>query len=278
MTDAATPPAPAPAPSPAAPPASAPPASPPADQGAPAPSALSSVAANEWTPEAIPEKFRVLGEDGQLDPLATMRKVDEHRSALEKRMGAGDIRPKSADDYKLPDTETFKSLKLDDAASKGFRDKAHAAGFSQAQYEFAMNQWAELAPQLVNAGKTETFDGAVADLKKHWGDAFASEMQGAYKAVQGVAEKAGLGYEEVDAAIGNNQVAIRLFAALSKEMNEDATPAAANGGTGGAQSRSEYVAANWAAYSNPQDPQHATVTARAAQMAAREKGAQEPIA
>jgi len=234
-------------------------------------SALS--AGSEWTPQSIPEKFRVAGDDGELDLAASLRKVDEHRSALEKRMGTGDIRPKSADDYKLPDTDVFKGLQLDEAGAKAFRQEAFDMGLTPKQYEAVMGKWASLAPELVNAGQAETVESAVSSLKEVWKDDYSANIKESFRVVNQVAEKAGISYDEVEKAIGNNPVAIRLFAALGAEMREDATPAAANGGTGGgAQTRSEYVAENWPAYSNPQDPKHKMVTDRAAALAAREKG------
>lgn len=248
-------------------------------EGNPAGSALTSGV--EWTPQSIPEKFRVAGADGELDLAASLRKVDEHRSALEKRMGTGDIRPKTADEYKLPDNDTFKGLQLDEAGAKAFRQEAHDMGLSQKQYEGVMSKWAALAPELVNAGQAETVDTAVAALKSVWKDEgeYKANITAAFSAASKFGEAAGFTAEEVDKAIGNNPVAIRMFAALSKEMGEDRTPSAANGGTGGSvQTRSEYVAENWAAYSNPQDPKHKAVTDRANALAAREnKGKADPI-
>lgn len=236
---------------------------------------------NEWTPEAIPEKFRVKGDDGELDWAATVRKVDEHRSALEKRLGTGDIRPKTPDEYKLPDTDVFKGLQLDEAGAKAFRQEAFDMGLTPKQYEAVMGKWATLAPELVNAGKAETVESAMTELKAVWKDEaeFKANISASFKAAVKIGESAGFTYDEVDKAIGNNPVAIRMFAAISKEMGEDATPAAANGATGGgAQTRAEYVAENWPAYSNPQDPKHKLVTDRAAAMAAREsRGKDIPI-
>lgn len=246
-------------------------------EGNPAGSALSG--GSEWTPEAIPEKFRVKGADGELDMAATIRKVDEHRSALEKRLGTGDIRPKSPDEYKLPDTDVFKGLKLDEAGAKAFRQEAFDMGLTPKQYEAVMGKWATLAPELVNAGQAETVDSAVAALKDTWKDDYDANIKESFRVVSQVADKAGIPFAEVEKAIGNNPVAIRLFAALGSEMQEDKTPAAANGGTGGgAQTRAEYVAENWPAYSNPQDPKHKMVTDRANALAAREgKGKDIPI-
>jgi len=233
----------------------------------------------EWTVESVPEKYRVKNEAGEIDQLATMRKVDEHRASLEKRLGSGDIRPKTAAEYKLPDNDTFKALQLDEPAAKAFQEKAHGWGLSQSQYENVMNEWATLAPGLVNAGQQETVDTAVASLKEVWKDQYDANIKESFRVVSSVAESAGLSFDEVEKAIGNNPVAIRLFAALAPEMREDATPAAANGGTGsGAQTSAQFIAENWASYSDPKDPKHKFVTERANALIAREtKGMPAPL-
>ena len=224
----------------------------------------------EWSLQSVPEKYRVNGDDGEIDVTATMRKVDEHRSALEKRLGVGDIRPKTADEYKLPETDAFKALPIDPATAKAFKEKAHGWGLSQSQYEGVMAEYATLAPQLVQAGVAETVDSAVGSLKEAWGADYEKNIRESHRVVNRVAQTAGIPYEEVEKAIGNNPVAIRLFAALAPEMREDSTPAAANGAPGaGAQTHQEYIAENWAVYSNPRDPKHAAVSARAAQLAAK---------
>lgn len=226
---------------------------------------------SDWTPEAIPEKFRVKGDDGELDLAATMRKVDEHRANLEKRMGAGDIRPKTPEEYKLPDTDVFKALQLDEAGATAFRKEAHDMGLSQKQYEAVMSKYASIVPELVSATQVQTVEGAVSELKGVWKDQYDANIKESFRVVNAVAEKAGMSYEEVEKAIGNNPTAIRLFAALGSEMREDATPAAAAGaGVGGAQTHSDYIAENWASYSNPRDPKHKAVTERANQLLARE--------
>lgn len=266
---AAAPPAPGASGAPAQPSAAPSPGAGAGGEGNPASSALSG--GNEWTPATVPEKYRVMGADGELDVTATFRKVDEHRAALEKRIGSGDMRPKTPDEYKLPDSDVFKTLQLDEAGAKAFRQEAHDMGLSQKQYEGIMGKWAALAPELVQAGQAETVESAVGALKEVWKDQYDANIKESFRVVNRVAESAGISYEEVEKAIGNNPVAIRLFAALAPEMREDATPAAANGGTGGgAQTREQYVAENWAAYSNPQDPKHKMVTERAQALMARE--------
>lgn len=239
--------------------------------GNPAGTALSGGA--EWTIDSIPEKFRVKNDAGEFDHQAMLRKVDEHRSALEKRMGTGDIRPKSADEYKVPDTDVFKGLQLDEAGAKAFRQEAHDMGLTQKQYEAVMGKWATLAPQLVNAGQEQTTEGATTALREAWKDQYDANIKESFRVVNRVAESAGIPFDEVEKAIGNNPVAIRLFAALAPEMREDATPAAANGGTGGgAQTAEQYLAENFKAFSDSKDPQHKAVTDRYNALAKREAG------
>lgn len=222
-------------------------------------SALSG-AADEWAPSKVPEKYQVKNDKGELDVTATFRKVEEHRASLEKRLGAGGVRPKSADDYKLPDTDTFKGLALDDAGSKAFRAEAHEMGLSQAQYESVMSKYAEMAPALVNAGKEVTADDTIAALTDVWKDNTKQEIAGAYGVAQKLAEKSGVSFAEMDAAIGNNPVAIRMLASLAKEMTEDSTPASANGAIGGGKTITELMADP--AYSDIRNPNHQAISAQ----------------
>lgn len=205
----------------------------------------------------MPEKYRVKDDAGEWDHLATMRKIDEARGALERRMGEGGIRPKTADEYKLPENDLFKHLQIDDAQAKAFREKAHGWGLSQAQYEAVMNEWAERAPALVQGSAQDSAQTAIASLRETWKGDFDANMRGAFQAVSSVAEKAGLSFQEVESAIGNNPVAIRLFAALSKEMREDSTPAAA-GASGGQGDITALMKSE--AYTDARHPDHARVS------------------
>jgi hypothetical protein len=211
-----------------------------------------------------------MAEDGTVDMLATIRKVDEQRSNLEKRMGAGDIRPKTADEYKVPESDTFKNLQLDPEATAAFRKEAHDMGLSQKQYEGVMSKWATLAPELVNAGRQETAATTIATLKTTFGADYEPQMKAAFRASEQMAAKMGVTPQELDAAIGNNAMAIRMLVALSGEMGEDKTPAAANGGTGAplAKGFDGYMAQgdNMAAYTDPHHLRHAEVSAEATRL------------
>lgn len=249
-------PAAAPAPAPATPDPAAPPAPDPANK-----SALAGAGGDEWSAARVPEKFQVKNDKGELDVNATFRKVEEHRANLEKRLGAGDnIRPKTADEYKLPDTETFKAIGIDDTAAKAFKSEAHEWGLSQAQYEKVMEKYATLAPQLVTAGQELTAEKTIETLKGVWKDDHDTQMAGAYDVAQKLAGKAGVSLAEMDAAIGNNPVAIRMLASLHAEMKEDKTPAGANGDLGGNGGTTIETLLAHPAYSNASHPEHKTIS------------------
>jgi len=216
--------------------------------------------ADEWSAAKVPEKFQVKNDKGELDVTATFRKVEEHRANLEKRLGAGEnIRPKTADDYKLPDTEEFKAIGIDDATAKGFKEKAHAKGFSQDQYALVMEEYARLAPDLVNAGQALSAEQAIATLKETWKGDYETNIAGAYSVAVKLAKAAGVSEAEMDSAIGNNPVGLRMLAAIAGEMKEDKSSVSANGGTDAAGGGIEALMAN-PAYHDPKHPEHTAIS------------------
>lgn len=216
--------------------------------------------ADEWSAAKVPEKYHVKNDKGELDEKATFRKVDEHRSNLEKRLGAGDnIRPKTADDYKLPETEVFKAIGLDETTTKAFKTEAHEWGLSQTQYEKVMEKYAGLAPQLVNAGKELDAESTIATLKGVWKEDHQANLAGAYTVAEKLAKAAGVTEAEMDAAIGNNPVAIRMLAAIAGEMKEDKSSASANGGTAASAGGIETLLSH-PAYHDAKHPEHAAIS------------------
>jgi hypothetical protein len=224
-------------------------------------SALASGAAtDEWSAAKVPEKFQVKNDRGELDVNATFRKVEEHRASLEKRLGAGDnIRPKTPDDYKVPETETIKAIGLDDATSKAFKSEAHEWGLSQTQYEKVLEKYASLAPQLVNAGQALSAEETITTLKGVWKEKHEENITGAYSVAEKLAKAAGVSEAEMDAAIGNNPVAIRMLASIAGEMKEDKSSVSANGGTDAAAGGIESLLAH-PAYHDPKHAEHATIS------------------
>ena len=58
----------------------------------------------------IPEKFLVKAEDGTVDLEGSAKKLAENYGNLEKRMGSGDMPPKSAEDYQITVPDTLKDV------------------------------------------------------------------------------------------------------------------------------------------------------------------------
>lgn len=216
--------------------------------------------ADEWSAAKVPEKFQVKNDKGELDVTATFRKVEEHRANLEKRLGAGDnIRPKTPDDYKVPESETIKAIGLDDATTKTFKAEAHEWGLSQAQYEKVMEKYATLAPQLINAGKELDAESTITTLKGVWKDDFETNITGAYSVAAKLAKAAGVSEAEMDAALGNNPVGIRMLAAIAGEMKEDKSSVSANGGSDAGGGGIETLLAH-PAYHDPKHPEHTAIS------------------
>lgn len=224
----------------------------------------------DWTLESVPEKYQVKGADGQVDVAATLRKVDEGRTALEKRLGEGGAAPKTSADYKVPEAIDLSTIGFDEASTQATKDWAHGLKLNQAQFEGVMAKYASVAPELAKGGVAYTAESAVASLKEAWKGDYDKNIQDSFRVVSRIGQTAGFTPEEVDAAIGNNPVAIRMFASLAAEMREDQTPASANGSIGSGDTADSYMAANYEAYSNPRDPKHKQVTDRVNALRSRE--------
>lgn len=174
--------------------------------------------------ERIPEKFQVKKADGSLDLDASWLKVAEHRDQLEKRLGSGDIRPKTADEYKFePPADLAGTLNLaSDPLFADFRTKAHEAGLSQKQFEFVMGEYLSRAPQLVAGAAAADAESATAALKAEW------KQPGEFERNVGAAARAaqhfgGARSEALFQKFGNDPDFIAFAAAIGREMGEDST-------------------------------------------------------
>lgn len=225
-------------------------------EGAGGQSALSAGGAPEWKLESVPEKYHVKKEDGSFDVEAMLRKADEARSALEKRMGSGGIRPKDPAEYKLPDMpEALKDVKLETA---DFAKKAHDLGLSQDQYAGVMAEYLNLLPNLVQGQAQAQSQEVVAQLNQLWGESAKANFSGAFTVANRVAEKMGIPFSEVEAAVGNNPMALRILASFADEVSEDKTPAAANNALPAGFNLEAAIVSE--AYTNPAHPEHKKVT------------------
>jgi len=179
----------------------------------------------------VPEKFRVNGADGKFDMTASARKLEEHRSLLEKRVGANEIPPKDPSEYKINAPEKWKEYKFaEDPKFQEFLKAAHASGYTQKQIDVGLGHILSNAEDMADGMAELKTSEAVAELRKTWKEdgVFKENTQNAQRASMYVAKKIGMSFEDVDKVLGNSPVFIRLMAALGPEIKEDSSPNSAS--------------------------------------------------
>lgn len=209
---------------------------------------------------AIPEKYQVKKADGTLDIEASGLKLAEAYGNLEKRIGTGDLPPKTADEYQIAVPDEVKDIwnPNEDPLFKDFTKDAHAAGLTQKQMDMVMAKYFELAPNLIAGNASLSADQCVAELRNEW----TTDEQ--YKAEVGKAFKAAQAYGDKDAETlinkyGNDPAIIRLLARVGGELSEDRSL-----NPGGSTQSSQTVEALMMseAYTNPKHADHARVSAQ----------------
>lgn len=217
---------------------------------APADPSAAPAAPGDW----LPEKFRVLNGDA-LDVEASARKLAESYAGLEKRVGSGDVPPKSPDEYKVEVPEQFADV-WDNEKFGAFKAEALAAGLTQKQLDFVLGKYFTVAPDLVAGGAKYDAETATAELRKTWANdaEFTGNLQAAHKAFTAFAGEG----DDMD-AIGNNPVALRILAKVGKEMGEaGGIPAQAT--TASAESVTDLLRSP--AYLDAKHPEHKAVSAK----------------
>ncbi len=247
MTDTAVAPTPAPAPPP--PPATPAPPAPAHSADSSDGSLLAGVQATTTTTEGdaakpfaerVPEKYRVVGEDGAFDLAASAEKIEAARASLESKLGnAASLPPATPEDYKIeaPNGEDGQPL-LDEEGLKAFtgdplfqnfQKEAHAKGITNEQLQFVVDRYLNVAPQLIAADKQITKDEASRELSVLWKDesTFNTNLKGAMRAVTGFGAEA----EDVPGSrarlmekFGNDPDFLAFAASVAGEMKEDAHP------------------------------------------------------
>lgn len=212
---------------------------------------------NDW----IPEKYRVAKADGQIDIEASARKVADAHRHLEQRLGAGDVPPKSAEEYELkglPETIKIEDIKAD-PEMQSFLKSAHGKGLTNEQVSFVLNEYLQRAPKLVENGQKLTVEETTAALKQAWKtDAdYTANMGHAYRAASAISEKAGVTFADLEkSGLGNHPLFIRLMASIGPELAEDSMPSGGQPmGSGDFDSQVAELRAN-PAYSDVKHPQH----------------------
>ena len=172
------------------------------------------------------------------------------------------MRPKTAADYKLPELpDALKDVPLDNELHNQFREEAHKAGLSQGQFEFVMNKYMELAPQLVNGAQQVTAEQTVAELKTAWGKDYQAQAANAWRGVSQIAAAAGLTVEQVESELGNSPAFNRIMAAVGAQLREDTS--ISTGGSASSASMADAGALQASeAFRNPRHPEHAATVAK----------------
>lgn len=181
-------------------------------------STVLSISNNSSNETAIPEKFKVTAEDGSVDYKATVAKMNESYSYLEKKVGTGEVAPKSVDEYKLEredfDFEEFKA----DESNKEFLTEAHKHGITNKQLDFLLSEYDKRAVDLVSNSSQIDTDTTVQTLQSDWGQDYEKNIFNAVKA----ARACGITDEQInDPMIGNNVAFIKMAAYFGSQMTED---------------------------------------------------------
>ncbi len=206
----------------------------PAAPAAPAP-ASSVLDSGNTTTDYIPEKLRVMKEDGSLDQEASSRKVAEAYKHLETRFGSGDVPPKTPDEYavKLEGVEGFNWDEFKaDPDTQSFLKGAHAKGLTNDQVQYVIGEYMKAAPGLVEGGVQLTQQDCTAALKAVWSDdqAMTQNVRASFRAAEAFASEPGKpgNFATIQAKYGNDPDFIAFTANIGKELKEDS---AINGGS-----------------------------------------------
>lgn len=241
----------------------------PADESLlPPPSAAAAPAADPNAPVVdhgwLPEKFRVNGADGKVDLAASSQKLSESYRNLERTRGGA--APATPNDYTFTPPEEFKDVKFDDALTAGFRDRAHKAGMSQQQYDFVMQEYLTLVPQMLDGAAAASAAEARAELSKVWAApaVFEAQLNNAARAVSSAPAEI---QQELHAKFGRDPLFLRFAASLGQEMREDRAPANPDGGAGQPETLEQLM--RHPAYSDPKHADHKSVSERAQRAAQR---------
>lgn len=219
----------------------------------------------------MPEKYHVKAADGSPDLPATYAKVEAARAELERRMGAGEAPPKSADEYKVNVPAALaERIKAEDLAKDpGFKDflgKLHTAGLNQKQVDIAVGEFLDRSLKLQAGMNQLSADDCTAKLKTEWktDELFKTGVSSAYRAASAFGDVTAL-----MAKYGNDPDFIRFAANVGKELSED------RGAMPGSQGASEVdieALTKTKAYWDPKEPDHEATKAKVAAFYAAKYG------
>lgn len=173
---------------------------------------------NSSNETAIPDKFKVVSENGSVDYKATVAKMNESYSYLEKKVGTGEVAPKSVDEYKIErEGFSFEDFKADES-NQQFLSEAHKHGITNKQLDFLLSEYDKRAVDLVSNNSQFDTDTTIQSLQSEWGSNYESNIFSAIRA----AKSAGLTEEQINnPSIGNNVDVIKVLSYFGSQIAED---------------------------------------------------------
>lgn len=173
---------------------------------------------NSSNETAIPDKFKVVSEDGSVDYKATVAKLSDSYSYLEKKVGTGEVAPKSVDEYKIErEGFSFEDFKADES-NQQFLSEAHKHGITNKQLDFLLSEYDKRAVDLVSNNSQFDTDTTIQSLQSEWGRNYQSNIFSAIRA----AKSAGLTEEQINnPSIGNNVDVIKVLSYFGSQIAED---------------------------------------------------------
>ena len=179
----------------------------------------------------IPEKFRVVGEDGSLDLEASAAKLVESYQELSRRMGEVGLPPEKPEDYKVA-RELPEGYEVPEEDLTGFLKGCHSVGLTKKQVEYVLGRFGEMVKSSA-AEAAQSLEHAEAALKETWGDKYETNLNEAKRAFRALAGEAGLNDVEMAEvqALGNSPALIKLLAAAARLTAEDGAAVHGQGAT-----------------------------------------------
>lgn len=219
----------------------------------------------------IPEKFRVVGQDGKLDLQTSAQKLAESYQHAVRRIGSGDMPPAEPGQYEFQPPEHLADLQLPDDEMQSFKEKAHELGLTQAQYQAMLGEYFDRLPQVLKAFAPLSVDDAKGQLAQVWRDpvTLQKNMANAERAVALMPQDL---QGEIRKKYATDPTFWRFAAEFGRETGED-RPISSGGSQAPIGDIESVMRSD--AYRNAKHPDHARVSALVSQhFEARFGGAQ----
>jgi hypothetical protein len=146
---------------------------------------------------AIPEKFKVVRQDGTIDHEATLAKTLGSYTHLEKRFGSGDIPPENETGYKLDYSAFPEGVKMNPEGEKALLKSLHASGMTNKQVQTVINKYGEVIKQGLELQKTQeaervktTLTEVATELATAWGENNDTNIKAAVRGFNHLADEA----------------------------------------------------------------------------------------